>query len=79
MSSDEEKPPAPPLRLTSNRGSEAVSLPVDMRPLPKEPDLESREEMVEGATICDLEPRIDNIIAMLLFVVVWIIYNHFAS
>ena len=41
MSSDEEKPPAPPLRLTSNRGSEAVSLPVDMRPLPKEPDLES--------------------------------------
>ena len=41
MSSDEEKPPAPPLRLTSNRGSEAVALPVDMRPLPKEPDLES--------------------------------------
>ena len=43
MSSDEneEKPPAPPLRLTSNRGSEAVSLPVDMRPLPKEPETES--------------------------------------
>lgn len=40
-SSDEEKPPAPPLRLTSNRGSEAVSLPVDMRPLPKEPETES--------------------------------------
>lgn len=40
-SDDEEKPPAPPLRLTSNRGSEAVSLPVDMRPLPKEPDLET--------------------------------------
>ena len=40
-SDDEEKPPAPPLRLTSNRGSEAVSLPVDMRPLPKEPDIET--------------------------------------
>merc|ERR1712223_1959935 len=40
-SDDEEKPPAPPLRLTSNRGSEAVSLPVDMRPLPKEPEIET--------------------------------------
>lgn len=40
-SDDEEKPPAPPLRLTSNRGSDAVSLPVDMRPLPKEPEHES--------------------------------------
>jgi p21-activated kinase 1 len=37
LSEDEEKPPAPPLRLTSNR-NEGVSLPVDMRPLPKEPD-----------------------------------------
>lgn len=36
--SDEEKPPAPPLRLTSNRGDFQVSLPVDMRPLPKEPE-----------------------------------------
>lgn len=33
MSSDEDKPPAPPVRLTSNRG-ESVP-PVDMRPLPK--------------------------------------------
>ncbi len=41
MSDEEEKPPAPPLRLTSNRGSDAVSLPVDMRPLPKEPEPES--------------------------------------
>ena len=40
-SDDEEKPPAPPLRLTSNRGTEAVSLPVDMRPLPKEPEVET--------------------------------------
>jgi len=38
MMSDEEKPPAPPLRLTSNRGDFQVSLPVDMRPLPKEPE-----------------------------------------
>ena len=38
MMSDEEKPPAPPLRLTSNRSDFQVSLPVDMRPLPKEPE-----------------------------------------
>jgi len=36
--SDEEKPPAPPLRLTSNQGHNKVNLPVDMRPLPKEPE-----------------------------------------
>ena len=34
----EEKPPAPPLRLTSNIGGFNVSLPVDLRPLPKEPE-----------------------------------------
>jgi len=39
--SDDEKPPAPPLRLTSNRGDFQVSLPVDMRPLPKEPEEKS--------------------------------------
>lgn len=38
MMAEEEKPPAPPLRLTSNRGDFQVSLPVDMRPLPKEPE-----------------------------------------
>ncbi|XP_063393703.1 serine/threonine-protein kinase Pak isoform X2 [Cydia fagiglandana] len=40
MSSDEDKPPAPPVRLTSNRAVDRVdSAPsVDMRPLPKEPD-----------------------------------------
>jgi p21-activated kinase 1 len=37
LSDDEDKPPAPPLRLTSNRGGD-VTLPVEMRPLPKEPD-----------------------------------------
>jgi len=38
MPGEEDKPPAPPLRLTSNRGDFTVSLPVDMRPLPKEPE-----------------------------------------
>lgn len=39
MSSDDEKPPAPPVRLTSNRGTDLVnsSIAVD-RPLPKEPE-----------------------------------------
>jgi len=38
MSSEEDKPPAPPVRLTSNRGGgdRSDSTPsVDMRPLPK--------------------------------------------
>lgn len=38
LSDDEEKPPAPPMRLTSNQSHQGVSLPVDMRPLPKEPE-----------------------------------------
>jgi len=38
----EEKPPAPPLRLTSNMGGFQVSLPVDLRPLPKEPEEKSK-------------------------------------
>ncbi|XP_062126972.1 serine/threonine-protein kinase Pak isoform X2 [Drosophila sulfurigaster albostrigata] len=54
MSSEEDKPPAPPVRLTSNRGGVGIERvpipgsatgvgmgdgqPVDMRPLPKEPD-----------------------------------------
>ncbi|XP_017143835.1 serine/threonine-protein kinase PAK 1 [Drosophila miranda] len=60
MSSEEDKPPAPPVRLTSNRGGagiERVPLmggggaggcgdapPVDMRPLPKEPDDADRKK-----------------------------------
>lgn len=41
MSSEEDKPPAPPVRLTSNRGGGTTidradsAPPVDMRPLPK--------------------------------------------
>lgn len=38
MSSEEDKPPAPPVRLTSNRGGSAGNdgaPPVDLRPLPK--------------------------------------------
>lgn len=39
MHQDEDKPPAPPLRLTSasNNAHKGISLPVEMRPLPKEP------------------------------------------
>nr|CAI5842663.1 unnamed protein product [Callosobruchus analis] len=45
MSSDDEKPPAPPVRLTSNRGTDLVnsSIAVD-RPLPKEPDDADRKK-----------------------------------
>ncbi|XP_014779007.1 serine/threonine-protein kinase PAK 3 isoform X3 [Octopus bimaculoides] len=39
MSDDPEKPPAPPLRLASNR---EVNMPLENKPLPKEPD--SKEE-----------------------------------
>lgn len=38
MSSEEDKPPAPPVRLTSNRGGSDrgdSTPPVDLRPLPK--------------------------------------------
>lgn len=37
MSSEEDKPPAPPVRLTSNRGGDRLldAPPVDLKPLPK--------------------------------------------
>ncbi|CAH0394814.1 unnamed protein product [Bemisia tabaci] len=49
MSDEEDKPPAPPVRLTSNsfrmaRGDSVPNLPVDMRPLPKEPDGEEKKK-----------------------------------
>ncbi|EDW68234.1 serine/threonine-protein kinase Pak [Drosophila virilis] len=63
MSSEEDKPPAPPVRLTSNRGGVGIERvpipgtvgtggaggvgdapPVDMRPLPKEPDDADRKK-----------------------------------
>ncbi|XP_058118108.1 serine/threonine-protein kinase Pak isoform X1 [Anopheles coustani] len=57
MSSEEDKPPAPPVRLTSNRGggggggggtggSDRIDgvAPVDMKPLPKEPDDADRKK-----------------------------------
>ncbi|XP_055635510.1 serine/threonine-protein kinase Pak isoform X2 [Toxorhynchites rutilus septentrionalis] len=47
MSSEEDKPPAPPVRLTSNRGGgERIdsTAPVDMKPLPKEPDDTDRKK-----------------------------------
>ncbi|XP_063697058.1 serine/threonine-protein kinase Pak isoform X1 [Culicoides brevitarsis] len=43
MSSDEDKPPAPPVRLTSNRGTDRIETTVD-RPLPKEPDDADRKK-----------------------------------
>ncbi|XP_021708527.1 serine/threonine-protein kinase PAK 1 isoform X4 [Aedes aegypti] len=47
MSSEEDKPPAPPVRLTSNRGGGDridSAAPVDMKPLPKEPDDADRKK-----------------------------------
>lgn len=52
MSSEEDKPPAPPVRLTSNRGGGGGGVgdridsaaPVDMKPLPKEPDDADRKK-----------------------------------
>uniref|UniRef100_A0A182N669 CRIB domain-containing protein n=1 Tax=Anopheles dirus TaxID=7168 RepID=A0A182N669_9DIPT len=62
MSSEEDKPPAPPVRLTSNRGGGGSGVgggggagsgvadridgvaPVDMKPLPKEPDDADRKK-----------------------------------
>lgn len=45
MSSDDEKPPAPPVRLTSNRGIDLTNnmIAVD-RPLPKEPEDPDRKK-----------------------------------
>lgn len=48
MSDDEDKPPAPPVRLTSNRGDATPTVPVDMRPLPKEPDADDRKKKGGG-------------------------------
>ncbi|XP_022247910.1 serine/threonine-protein kinase PAK 3-like isoform X2 [Limulus polyphemus] len=41
-----DKPPAPPVRLTSARDSSSV--PVDMKPLPKEPDSEEKKKVKYG-------------------------------
>lgn len=44
MSSDDEKPPAPPVRLTSNRGTDFVNAITVDRPLPKEPEDADRKK-----------------------------------
>lgn len=46
MSSDEDKPPAPPIRLTSNRSASdrLDGPPPDLKPLPKEPDDPDRKK-----------------------------------
>ncbi|KAF6207264.1 hypothetical protein GE061_018505 [Apolygus lucorum] len=43
MSDEDDKPPAPPVRLTSNRVEAPPTIPVD-RPLPKEPDSDDRKK-----------------------------------
>lgn len=45
MSSDEEKPPAPPVRLTSNRTMDLANSTIAVdRPLPKEPEDAERKK-----------------------------------
>ncbi|KAH8380699.1 hypothetical protein KR009_007853 [Drosophila setifemur] len=72
MSSEEDKPPAPPVRLTSNRGGVGVErvplagggggggvgdVPaVDMRPLPKEPDDADRKKKTLKSKIKGSKP-----------------------
>ncbi|KAH8313834.1 hypothetical protein KR067_012421 [Drosophila pandora] len=80
MSSEEDKPPAPPVRLTSNRGGVGIDRvpltggvagaggvggsgggigdvpPVDMRPLPKEPDDADRKKKTLKSKIKGSKP-----------------------
>lgn len=59
MSSEEDKPPAPPVRLTSNRGGSDrgdSTPPVDMRPLPKEPDDPDRKKKTLKSKIKGSKP-----------------------
>lgn len=58
MSSEEDKPPAPPVRLTSNRGGDrgGGDPPVDMRPLPKEPDDPDRKKKTLKSKIKGSKP-----------------------
>ncbi|XP_026466227.1 serine/threonine-protein kinase PAK 3-like [Ctenocephalides felis] len=63
MSSDEDKPPAPPVRLTSNRGGERGDsiTTVDMRPLPKEPeDATEKKKKTLKAKIKSVKAHADN-------------------
>ncbi|KAH8271435.1 hypothetical protein KR018_009830 [Drosophila ironensis] len=76
MSSEEDKPPAPPVRLTSNRGGVGIDRvpltggggpgaggggggdvpPVDMRPLPKEPEDADRKKKTLKSKIKGSKP-----------------------
>lgn len=65
MSSDEDKPPAPPVRLTSNRATDRGDsvASVDMRPLPK------------GISICYHNCKHDDsvhIVTLKFYLLVWI-------
>jgi len=55
MHNDDDKPPAPPLRLTSNRGEFLPSLPVDMRPLPREPEEKKHHKEKKSKKSKDVE------------------------
>lgn len=51
MADEEDKPPAPPVRLDSNNRNNTVPLvPLELRPLPKEPESEKKKALkVKGA------------------------------
>lgn len=52
MSSEEDKPPAPPVRLTSNRGgSERLDGPPDSKPLPKGNSIFVRTNRVQSFNV----------------------------
>ena len=58
MMEQEEKPPAPPQRLTSNLKSLAAILPVDMRPLPKEPEEKHKHTKNKKGKVAHEKPNI---------------------
>ncbi|XP_050441588.1 serine/threonine-protein kinase Pak [Adelges cooleyi] len=64
MSDDDDKPPAPPVRLTSNsfrvaRGDSVHNLDI-MRPLPKEPDSDHKKKTAKSRVTGKLKTRGNN-------------------
>ncbi|XP_065217763.1 serine/threonine-protein kinase Pak isoform X1 [Planococcus citri] len=66
MSDEEDKPPAPPVRLTSNssfrvaRGDNSPNIPVDMRPLPKEPDNDDKKKKTNKSKTVRIKHKVDS-------------------
>lgn len=59
MSSEEDKPPAPPVRLTSNRGgSDRLDGPPDSKPLPKGKFQFYADELTDLLTFYQQSPTI---------------------